>query len=271
MNMNLPVTLPTRKSSAMARGLSIHMRVIGAVLMRELHTRYGRENIGYLWLIGEPLMLGSIIALLHSGYPAHGPIHPVALTVVGYTIFIMFRGIVSRAEGTLSANLPLMYHKMVTVFDIALARALLELAGTFLAFVILAAVAISLDYMTFPVRPLAMLGGIVYIFFYSFGLAMIIVGGAHDNRLLERLVHPFTYFMIPLSGAFYQIEWLPEPYRTYLLYNPFPHMFELLRYGVFEAAPLKYVNFTYMTATCLVLNLLGLIAMRSVKSRIHLQ
>jgi capsular polysaccharide transport system permease protein len=29
--------------------------VIGAVMMRELHTRYGRENLGFVWLIVEPL------------------------------------------------------------------------------------------------------------------------------------------------------------------------------------------------------------------------
>lgn len=253
------------------RALSVQGRVIGAVLMRELHTRYGRENIGYLWLIAEPLMLGSIIALLHSGQTGHkGTINPVALTVVGYTIFIMFRGIVNRAEGTLHSNLPLLYHRMVTVFDIAIARALLEAAGTFVAFTILLSLIIVLGFAELPARPLMLLAGIAYIFFFSFGLAMIIVGGTHDNRLLERLVHPFSYFMIPLSAAFYQVSWVPEPYRHYLLYNPFPQMFELVRHGQFSSATLEYVDFTYMTAWTLVLNLFGLLAIRAVRHRIHL-
>ncbi|WP_235529900.1 ABC transporter permease [Sphingomonas sp. Leaf242] len=253
------------------RALAVQGRVIGAVLMRELHTRYGRENIGYLWLIAEPLMLGSIIALLHSGQTAHeGTINPVALTVVGYTIFIMFRGIVNRAEGTLHSNLPLLYHRMVTVFDIALARALLEAAGTFVAFTILLSLIIAIGFADFPARPLMLLAGIAYIFFFSFGLSTIIVGGTHDNTLLERLVHPFSYFMIPLSAAFYQVSWIPEPYRHYLLYNPFPQMFELVRYGQFESATLEYVDFVYMTAWTLVLNLFGLIALRAVRNRIHL-
>jgi len=251
--------------------LTVQARVIGAVLMRELHTRYGRENIGYLWLIVEPLMLGSIIALLHSGQSAHeGTINPVALTVTGYTIFIMFRGIVNRAEGTLHGNLPLLYHRMVSVFDIALARGLLEAAGTFLAFTILLSFIIAVGFADFPARPLMLLAGIAYIFFFSFGISMIIVGGTHDNSLLERLVHPFSYFMIPLSGAFYQVAWVPEPYRHYLLYNPFPQMFELVRYGQFEVATLEYVDFVYITAWTLVLNLLGLIAVRAVRNRIHL-
>ncbi|MDR6116759.1 MULTISPECIES: ABC transporter permease [unclassified Sphingomonas] len=251
--------------------LTVQGRVIGAVLMRELHTRYGRENIGYLWLIAEPLMLGSIIALLHSGQTAHeGTINPVALTVTGYTIFIMFRGIVNRAEGTLHSNLPLLYHRMVTVFDISLARALLEAAGTFVAFTILLGIIIVLGFADLPARPLMLLAGIAYIFFFSFGISMIIVGGTHDNRLLERLVHPFSYFMIPLSAAFYQVSWIPEPYRHYLLYNPFPQMFELVRYGQFQAASPEYVDFTYITAWTLILNLFGLLAVRAVRSRIHL-
>lgn len=253
------------------RALSVQGRVIGAIVMRELHTRYGRENIGYLWLIAEPLMLGSIIALLHSGQTAHeGGINPVALTVTGYTIFIMFRGIVNRAEGALHGNLPLLYHRMVTVFDIAFARALLEAAGTFVAFTILLSLIIAIGFADFPARPLMLLAGVAYIFFFSFGISTIIIGGAHDNSLLERLVHPFSYFMIPLSAAFYQVSWVPEPYRHYLLYNPFPQMFELVRYGQFETATLEYVDFIYITAWTLILNFLGLYAVRAVRNRIHL-
>jgi capsular polysaccharide transport system permease protein len=96
--------------------------------MRELHTRYGRDNIGYLWIFAEPLMLGSIISMLHSGGKENG-INAVAFTVVGYCNFIMFRGIVNRAEGSIHANLPLLYHRMVTIASTSLSGALLEAAG----------------------------------------------------------------------------------------------------------------------------------------------
>jgi ABC-type polysaccharide/polyol phosphate export permease len=32
------------------------IRVIGALLMREILTRYGRHNIGFMWLFVEPMM-----------------------------------------------------------------------------------------------------------------------------------------------------------------------------------------------------------------------
>jgi capsular polysaccharide transport system permease protein len=251
--------------------LAIQMRVIGALMMRELHTRYGRENVGYLWLIGEPLMLGSVIATLHSGGTEHGSdMNPVAFSSVGYTIFIMFRGIVNRSEGAIEANSPLLFHKMVTVLDITIARALLEAAGTFLAFTVLFSFCLLFGFAEFPPRPLALFAGIGLVFWLSLAMSMVITGATHDNRLLERLVHPFTYFMIPLSGAFYRVAWVPQPYRYYLLFNPFPEIFELIRYGAFESGTLEFFYPEYVVAVCTVVTVLGLIAVRAVRARIHL-
>jgi hypothetical protein len=35
---------------------AIQRRVIGALLMREIITRFGRDNLGVLWLFVEPMM-----------------------------------------------------------------------------------------------------------------------------------------------------------------------------------------------------------------------
>lgn len=39
-------------------------RRIGALLMREIITRYGRNNIGFLWLFVEPLLMTLLIVSL---------------------------------------------------------------------------------------------------------------------------------------------------------------------------------------------------------------
>lgn len=249
-------------------------QVIGALIMRELHTRYGRENIGYLWLIGEPLMLGSVIGLLHSGRGSgghHGAgVTAVAFTIVGYTIFIMFRGIVNRSEGTLEANAPLLYHRMVTIPDVIFAKAVLEAAGTFLSYCVLTGFLIAIGQADFPARPLYLLLAIFYVFWLSVGQSLIIVGGTYKNAILERLVHPYTYFMIPLSGSFFQVEWLPEPYRTYIQYNPIANAFELLRYGQFEAMNDRYVNYLYLFMWAMTQTVLGLYVTRNARNYVHL-
>ncbi len=259
------------KETTFFEALSIQMRVIGALLMRELHTRYGRDNIGYLWLIAEPLMFGSVIAGMHSGQRGHeGDMNPVAFAVTGYSIFIIFRGIVNRAEGALEANRALLYHRMVTVLDITVARALLELAGTICAFMILLSLSIALGFTSLPARPLYLALGIFYVFWISFALSLIITGGTYERHTLGRLVHPATYFAMPISGAFIAMAWIPEPYRGYLLWVPLPHAFEMVRYGQFASATLEYVDIPYATAWNVGLTLIGLLIISTVRKRIHL-
>lgn len=254
------------------RGLQVQGSVIGALLMRELHTRYGRENIGYLWIFLEPMTLAAAVALLHAGNgSSHGTsIHPVPFAILGYTIFIMFRGMVTRAEGTLEANMPLLYHRRVTIFDMMFSRALLEAAGTIVTFAVLIGFVMMLGLASLPDRPLELLIGIGLMFWFSFALSLLICAGTHDNRLVARFVHPITYILMPLSGAFYQLVWIPEPYRSWLTWFPMTTIFELLRYGQFHGAKDTYVDIPYIVGWCILLTYAGLVSIRVTRRHVHL-
>lgn len=253
--------------------LAVQSRVIGALIMRELHTRYGRENIGYLWMIGEPMLLAGVIGLLHSasGHNAYGSdMKPVPFAVLGYTTFILFRGIVNRAEGGVEANAPLLYHRQVTVFDINLARGFLEFAGGFTTFTIMMGFLIAIGMAQWPARPLPLIIGWFLMFWYSIGHAFLISAVTYENRTLGRLVHPYSYFMVGLSGAFLPLQWLPHPYREWLSWVPLTSVFELVRYGWFQSANLDYFSGRYLVAACLILTWLGLVMMRRLRDHIHL-
>ncbi|MGZ0075252.1 ABC transporter permease (plasmid) [Sphingobium limneticum] len=254
------------------RGLQVQGNVIGALLMRELHTRYGRENIGYLWIFLEPLSLASAVALLHAGHGLpHGGIHPVPFAILGYALFIMFRGMVTRADGALESNMPLLYHRRVTIFDIMFARALLEAVGTIMAFGVLMSFVMVLGIADPPARLFDLIIGIALLFWISFAISLLICSWTHDNRLVARFVHPITYILMPLSGAFFQISWIPEPYRTWLTWFPLSTIFELLRYGQFHTAKNTYVDIPYLVGWCLLLTYGGLLSIKATRRHIHLQ
>ena len=44
------MALPVDESPSLLHSLRVQRRVIGALFMREALTRYGRHNIGFLWL-----------------------------------------------------------------------------------------------------------------------------------------------------------------------------------------------------------------------------
>lgn len=157
------------------------------------------------------------------------------------------------------------------MFDVSVARALLEAAGTFMSFIVLSTIIILLGYATLPVRPLYVLLGIAYVLWLSMAISLIVVAATYENTLIEKVVHPFTYFMIPISGSFYQVQYVPQPYRDALMWIPLPHFFEIARYGQFKGTNLEYVDFPYVTGVCLVLTLIGLLMMSTSRKRIHLR
>ena len=252
--------------------LAIQSRVIGALIMRELHTRYGRENIGYLWMVGEPMLLATVIGLLHVGQHTvyGGDIRPLPFSVLGYTVFILFRGIVNRSEGGVEANAPLLYHRMVTVFDITVARAFLEFAGVFTTFTVLMTLLVCMGLAAPPVRPLYLLAAWGLMFWYAFGHSLIITAISYENRTVGRLIHPYSYFMVGLSASFFQIKWLPHPFREWLNWIPITHVFELARYGQFRSTDLTYFSAQYLVGSCLVLTWVGMVMVRRMRDRIHL-
>jgi hypothetical protein len=78
---------------SLRRSWSIQRRVIWALLLREIMTRYGRHNIGFLWLFVEPMLFTlGVTALWTATQSAHGSNLPiVAFAITGYSSVLLWR------------------------------------------------------------------------------------------------------------------------------------------------------------------------------------
>ncbi|WP_232283558.1 ABC transporter permease [Sphingomonas sp. PAMC 26617] len=179
-----------------------------------------------MWMLVEPAMLAASVALIHVGSGGTGGGHYtsdlrlIPFTLIGYCTFMIFRSIVTRAETTLDANKALLFHRAVTILDMLLARAILELLATMAALALLLSLAIAFGIADWPARPLRLLAGIVLLTWFSLALSMGIATGSYFSKAFNKLVHPVTYIAMPLSGAFFVLQWIPQPYRGYLSWSP---------------------------------------------------
>ena len=266
--------MPASSLSAFDRtvhGLQTQLRVVGALVLRELHSRYGRENIGYLWVIGEPMMLATVITLIHLNQPTHyaSDIEPAPFAILGYTIFIIFRNTFNRAEGAVEQGQPLLYHRMVSVFDILFARMLMEILGCFATTIVLLTLAIAFGYASLPVRPLYLITAALLMGWWTFGLTLIAASISYRSETMARQLHVISYFSIPISGAFFQMSWLPATVRDKLQWFPMPLIFEQARYGQFRSASFAFVDPGYVAAWCAGFTYVGLLMSRRVREKIH--
>ena len=252
--------------------LSTQARVIGALTLRELQVRFGRDNIGYLWMIGEPMMLATVISSLHTVSftgGSDGAMAPYPFTLVGYCLFIIFRGTFGRADHLFDNSTALLYHHMIRPLDIVIVKSIVEVLGCLSSLIILMSVGISLGLADLPARPLYLFFAAFLISWLSFGLSMLIAAYTYDSHFLSKFVHPFSYFMVPLSGAFITVNFLPPWSRAYMIWNPMVSIFEIARFGQFDNASDKYMYWQYVVAVCAITTYWGLIAVRRVRKRIR--
>lgn len=262
---------PSPRPRRLETGLQVQLRILGALVLRELHSRYGRENLGFLWVIGEPMLLASVITLIHLNQPTHyaSDIGPAPFAIIGYTIFIIFRNTFNRADGAIESNQPLLYHRSITIFDILFSRIAMEILGCFATTAILLTLAIALGYATPPERPLYLVTAGLLMGWWTLGLTLIAASLVYRNEIFARQLHVISYFSIPISGAFFQMSWLPASIRDKLQWFPMPLIFEQARYGQFRSAPITYVDPGYVAAWCAVLTYLGLLLARRIRSKVY--
>ena len=241
--------------------------------MREIVTRYGREGLGFLWLIGEPLLfcLG-VIVLWSAMKPAyeHGiRLGPFVMT--GYMSLLLMRHLVTHSLNAVQANIGLMYHRMVTPLHIFISRFILEIGGTTAAFVVVYTILFALGEVGLPKDPLMLYAGWVILAWLSMGLALMIAALAIRFETVERLAQLFMYLLIPLSGAFFMIAFLPPAVQEPMLLVPMPHAVEMIRAGIFGEFVETHYDIAYPIMWGAFFNVAGLLMLRLFREHVDVE
>lgn len=254
------------------QSLAIQGRVLHALMMRELITRFGRDNLGVLWLVGEPMIFTLGVATLWSAAGlAHGGtgIPIVAFAVTGYSSVLMWRNATTQCSAGIEQNKPLLFHRSVLIVDVFFTRIALEIIGATSSFVVLSFFFIFIGWMPVPDDPLMVLGGWFMLAWLGASLALLVGAGTAFSQLVHRLWHPLSYLLFPMSGAAFMVEWLPKRLQDVVLYLPMVHGVELLRHGYFGNVVRTHYDIGYMAECCLVLTLCGLYAVREAHRRVE--
>lgn len=248
-----------QRSASLGRLFAVQASVIWALLLRELQTRYGRENIGFLWVIGEPIMFCSGVAVVWSLIrPAHEHGLPVtAFVITGYVPLTMWRHCIMRALKAFEANGALLFHRQVTPLDIILARVTLEVVGTVMAGIVVGGAAVLMGFMDPPKDFGLLYFGLLLHALFSLACALLIASLCERSDLLEKMLSAVMYLSLPLSGTFAMVSWLPHSWRWILLLSPSVHNLEMIRGGQFGPGSHPIYDMTYAVTSIGLMLLVG--------------
>jgi capsular polysaccharide transport system permease protein len=242
-------------------------RVVGALLIREVYTRFGREGLGFAWIVFEPLVFAIPVLLVWSlvrgSYDHRTPMMPLLWT--GYLPILLFRHIGGRMLLFVRVNAGLLYHRQVTIFDLYLARCVLEIASNLTAVVASFVLFYAIGLLDMPQDLPMFYLGYFYMIWWSAAVGLIIGGLSERTEWVEKIWTPFSYLYMFFSGFGYLAAWLPPALRSWALCMPSLQAYEMIRAGMLGASIKTYGDPVYLTKILAILTLFGLLIMRDAR------
>ena len=166
-------------------------------------------------------------------------------------------------------NAALMYHRYVKYLDVLIARGLLEVSGVFVSFLFLVLAFWMAGLTGLPEDPMKVLLALVLLAWFGLSLGLLIGSVSERGELIEKVWHPISYIMFPLSGAAFLVESLPTSTQDFALWLPMVHGVEMLRDGYFGSAFRARYDVGYLVFWNLLLTFSGLLQVRVVAKGIH--
>lgn len=239
------------------------VRTVGALILREMTTRYGRTPGGYVWAVMEPL--GAILFLslgfsLVMRSPSLGNSF-LLFYATGYLPFNLYLQVANKGERALQFSRPLLKYPAVTWLDAILARCILNsLTAVLTAVILLAGILAVIDSRTILLLPVALHSATMAI---ALGL-----GIGTLNCALSGLFPVWSILWAVLnrplflaSGILLLYDELPPIAQSVLWYNPLMHVTGWMRAAFFPTYPAAYTSTVYVLAVSLICFTLGLILM----------
>ena len=238
--------------------------------MREILDRFGRDNLGFLWVFFEPMLftLGVTTLWTLAGLNHGSDIPIVAFAVTGYSAVLLWRNMPSRCVRAIQPNHTLMHHRNIRLIDIYSARLLLEGSGATISFTVLSVLFTCFGWMSLPENPLEVFFGWIMLAWFGCSLALFVGALSERAELVHIIWHPFSYILFPLSGAAFSVDSLPTAYQNIILFLPMVNGVEIVREGYFGSHYQAHYDMGYMASCNLVLMLLAMTQVREVSRKV---
>ncbi|WP_448588122.1 ABC transporter permease [Thermocrinis sp.] len=248
-------------------------RVVRALIFRELITRYGRDNLGFLWTFFEPVLFAFLVTLVWNFFRLHErsdfPI--TAFIFIGYSSGLLWRNTISQSFRAIGANQGLLYHSMVKPIDLVLGRFILEFLSVTGGAVMLGVILYSIGWVLTPYDWFYLLLGWFLMAWFSLAMGLIFSALSVLSEVVEHFINAFLYIFWILSGSLYAADFLPPSVREYALYLPTLHNAELVRHGMLGPVIKHYHDVYYSVVFNLVATAIGLFLLRVAEKKIEVE
>jgi capsular polysaccharide transport system permease protein len=247
------------------------MRIIVALILRDMRTRFGRSYLSYIIAIGWPLTHMTVIM---GGYLLANRIAPMGddpgiFISTGGAPYILCLYPARFTAFAIVQNKSLLQFSILSPISIIFARAVLEILSACVVFILFFGILSLADMATMPFDMYRAAGAIALTICLgvSFGTVGVILCAI--SPIVGILCVVFTMILLYLtSGVFLPLAFYSETVKAIMWYNPLFHVVGLLRSAYYSSYGLEEFSFAYVFFVSNILLCIGLLGERFLRGKI---
>ncbi|WP_343038854.1 ABC transporter permease [Paracoccus aestuariivivens] len=237
------------------------MRILIALILREIATTYGKSAGGYVWALLEPvlgILLLTIVFSMMLAQPALGTNFPL-FYATGLLPFTMYNDLQSKVAGSIRYSRPFLAYPSVTYLDAMLARVILNALTHAVVFTIVVVGIFVIYQLPVVVHVGEVAEGMIMIVALSIGVGTLNCYLMTAFPVWERTWGILNRPLFLASGIFFLYDVMPAEAQRLLWYNPVLHCVSQLRKGIYPMYDASFISAEYVFGVSFVLTAMGLL------------
>lgn len=204
-------------------------------MLREMITRYGRNPLGYLWALAEPVGFIALLWLVFSQISHQPPIgnsFPL-FYATGYIAFFCVNDIADVTGRAIHVNRPLLAFPPITPLDAILARFFLQALTVLVVGIVVLGGLVWFSHggVAVDVRPLMLAFAMANLL--GLGIGMLNCWAFSRWSVWERIWAIISRPVFLISCVFFTYSALPNAVKDVLWWNPVVHIVAMVRSGIY--------------------------------------
>jgi capsular polysaccharide transport system permease protein len=241
------------------------LRAIGALILREMATTYGRSPGGYAWALIEPVIGTAVLTSAFTFFISRPPIGTSfeLFFATGMVPFLMWMAVTNKVGTSLLFSKPLLIYPAVTFFDAIVARFIVNFLTELMVFYIVMTGILVLFETRSIIDPLRLMEAIGLLAALSFGIGTANAYLFMRFSLWHQVWSIVTRPMMLISGVMMTFDAVPQFLQDILWYNPLIHIIGLVRMGFYPSYGGHYISELYVIGLSLVLTVFGFLMLEA--------
>ena len=229
-------------------------------MLREMGTTYGRSLGGYVWAILEPVAGIALLTFIFSlafKAPPLGDSFPLfyASGLLPFTIYVQYY---TKLMVAIWFSKPLLQYPVISFIDTILSRFILTTITQSLVFIVVIFGILLFDApdVTVDISMIALALSMTAILGTGVGVLNCLLISV--TPVWQRVWNVLHRPMFIISGIFFLLESIPEPYRSILWFNPVIHIIGVMRHAFYPSYDAAYASPVYVFGFGLICLVCGL-------------